>query len=85
MMERELTPKDAYVAMYLFLSELYERAGYDQLGGLLGGMSLLDDGTPADPGYWDDWLRMVEKAKSQRANIRLDIKVDRTSTAGDQV
>ena len=84
-MQPELTAKDAYVAMYLFLCELYEKFGYDQLGDLLGGMSLLDDGMPADPAYWHDWLRVVERAKSQRADIRLHLsKEGRGSSTGDQ-
>jgi hypothetical protein len=65
-MEPRLTTKEGYAAMYLLLCELYEKAGYDQLGGILGGMSLLDDDTSADPAYWNDWLRMVDKAKGQQ-------------------
>ncbi len=68
-MNSDLTQKQAYFAMYLFLCELYEKAGLDQLGGILGGMSLLDDGTPADPGYWSDWLRMVENVTKQNPDV----------------
>ena len=73
-MEPLLTTKEAYAAMYLFLGELYERAGYDQLGGILGGMSLLNDGTTADPAYWHDWLRMVEKSKGQNPDMGLHLQ-----------
>ncbi len=73
-MEPRLTTKEAYAAMYLFLCELYEKAGYDQLGGILGGMSLLEDGTTADPACWQDWLRMVEKSRRQHPDMGLHIK-----------
>jgi len=65
-MEPQLTTKEAYAAMYLFLNELYEKYGFDQLGGILGGMSLLEDGSTADPGCWHDWLRMVEKSREEK-------------------
>jgi hypothetical protein len=74
MMELQLTIQEAYAAMYLFLGDLYERAGFDQLGGILGGMSLLKDGGTADPAYWHDWLRMVEKSKRQRPDLGLDLQ-----------
>ena len=73
-MDALLTPKEAYAAMYLFLCELYRKAGYDQLAGILGDMSLLDDGTTADPAYWQDWLRMVEKSKQQNPDIGLHLQ-----------
>ncbi len=73
-MESLLTPKEAYAAMHLFLCELHDKAGYDQLGCLLGGMSLLEDGTTADPGYWHDWLRMVEKSKGQNPDLGLHLR-----------
>ncbi len=72
-MEPQMSAKEAYAAMYLFLSELYEEYGFDQLGGILGGLSLLDDGTPADPAYWQDWLRMVEKSRGQNPDIGLHL------------
>ena len=78
MSEALLTTKEAYAAMYLFLSDLYEKAGLDQLGGVLGGMSVLPDGTTADPACWDDWLRFVDKSKSQNVDIGLRLN-DRDS------
>ena len=53
-MDENLTHKEAYDAMYAFLAELYERFGFDQLGGVLGGMSFLEDGTTADPAIWNE-------------------------------
>lgn len=40
-MEDEVSVKQAYLAMYSFLEELYLQYGFDQMGGLLGSMSLL--------------------------------------------
>lgn len=65
-MNEEVSVKQAYLAMYSFLEELYSRYGFDQLGGLLGGMSLLPDGTPADPAMWSDWLQCIERSKSEQ-------------------
>jgi hypothetical protein len=76
-MEPQLTPKEAFAAMYLFLDKMYKDYGFDQLGGILGGMSLLADGGTADPAYWDDWLRMVEIARGQHPDIGLHIKDNR--------
>ncbi len=73
-MDSQLTTKEAYVAMYLFLEELFTKYGYDQLGGILGGMSLLEDGDTADPAYWHDWLRMVDKCRGEHPDIGLHLK-----------
>ena len=64
-MEDKIDVKQAYLAMYSFLEELYVKYEFDQLGGLLGSMSLLPDGSPADHAIWGDWLRAVEKMKDQ--------------------
>ncbi len=70
-MEDEINVKQAYRAMYSFLEELYSKYEFDQLGGLLGGMSLLQDGSPADQAMWSDWLRAVEKSKAGQADASL--------------
>jgi hypothetical protein len=58
-----VTIKEAYLAMYEFLVELYERTESDELGSLLGDLSLLADGTTADPAAWGDWLRCIDKSR----------------------
>lgn len=73
-MDDTLTIKEAYVAMYAYLRMLHELTGSEELGGLLGGMSLLEDGTPADPAVWSDWLRAVEQAKAGRVDLGLGLK-----------
>lgn len=49
--------------MYAYLEGLYEETKGDYLGGLLGGMSLLEDGSPADPAVWREWMEAVEKVR----------------------
>jgi hypothetical protein len=72
-MEDKSTSAQAYKAMYAFLTELNDRLGFDQLGGLLGGMSFVA-GTPADPAIWNDWLRAVEKAKGDQIDLSLRLR-----------
>src|SRR5262245_32663247 len=79
-MNEKLTLQDAYRAMYIFVAELYARAELDQLGGILGGMSLLEDGKPADPAMWNDWLRAVAKARTGEVDIQLRLR-ETTKTA----
>lgn len=69
-----LTMRDAYAAMFVFLEELYRRTESDDLGALLGGMSLLEDGETADPACWADWQAAVRKAKTQRVKLALDLR-----------
>ncbi|MFP3709937.1 hypothetical protein SB783_38645 [Paraburkholderia sp. SIMBA_009] len=58
-----LTLQEAYLSMFEFIVELYQRTKSDDLGAILGDLSLLEDGTTADPAAWGDWLRCVEKAR----------------------
>jgi len=60
-----LTIKQAYLAMYLFLEGYYERTNSDDLAGLLGGFQLLKDGVPADSAAWQDWLEAINKIISE--------------------
>jgi hypothetical protein len=57
-----LTDEQAYAAMYHFLKQLYMRTKWDDVGALLGGMSMLKDGLPADPAVVDDWQQSVQYA-----------------------
>ncbi|RKG70371.1 hypothetical protein D7V80_05530 [Corallococcus sp. CA054B] len=72
-MKDVLTIKEAYAAMYEYLKGLYALTPSDELGGLLGSMSLLDDGTPADPAVWADWLLAVQKARQGAVDMRLKL------------
>ena len=57
-----MTDKQAYTAMFHFLEQAYKRTGSNELGGILGGMSLLEDGSPADSAMTEDWRQAVEYA-----------------------
>ena len=38
----------------------YEQTQADDIGALLGSLQLLEDGKPADPALWQDWLKSSE-------------------------
>ncbi|MDJ0580437.1 hypothetical protein [Crocosphaera sp.] len=57
----KLTEKQAYLAMIEFLDDYYEQTQSDEIGELLGSLQLLEDGKPADPAMWEDWLKSIEK------------------------
>lgn len=52
---------------------LYQRTRSDELGSLLGDLSLLEDGITADPAAWGDWLRCIEKVR--RGGVDADLKL----------
>lgn len=55
----KLTEQQAFEAMVLFLESFYERTKSDDVGGLLGDLILLEDGSTADPAAWGDWMKCV--------------------------
>lgn len=69
-----LTEKEAYAAMYVFLVKLYERTQSDDLGGLLGDMSTTGDGETADPAAWHEWLQCVAQVKQGIFDVDLHIQ-----------
>jgi hypothetical protein len=69
-----LTLKEAYAAMFVFLEKRYNITKSDELGGMLGQMSLLPDGGTADPATWGDWLKCVEAAKNGKVDLQLHLK-----------
>ncbi|RKH33753.1 hypothetical protein D7Y13_17560 [Corallococcus praedator] len=75
-MEDTLTLKEAYAAMYEYMSMLYQQTASEDLGGFLGGMSLLANGEPADPAVWADWLHAVQKARKAQVVMNLGLKQD---------
>jgi len=72
-LDTKLTIREAYTAMYKFLEHEYEMTGSNDIGGMLGSMSLLDDGGTADPAAWEDWIKSVEKVIGGDDNIKLKI------------
>jgi hypothetical protein len=67
----ELTPDQAYLAMFSFLEGHYERSKADDVAALLSSMSLLPDGRPADPAFSEDWRLAVEAALSGKVDAAL--------------
>lgn len=66
----EMTENEAYLAMFAFLEHWYSMTQSDDVGALLGGMSLLPDGKTYDPAILQDWIAAVEKAKSGEVDAR---------------
>jgi len=62
-----MTSDQAYAAMFFFLEGFYQRTHSDEIGGLLGSMSLLADGSPADSAIAADWQSAVERATKEQA------------------
>lgn len=68
-MEERITIEQAYASMYYFLEHLFQLTNSNDLGGFLGGMSLLEDRKTADPAVWNDWLNAVKKACNNKNNF----------------
>ncbi|USJ02324.1 hypothetical protein MUG10_09615 [Xanthomonas prunicola] len=60
-METMITVKQAYVAMFEYWAGVYKRTGSGEIGSALSELSLLEDGSSADPAAIEDWLEIVEK------------------------
>jgi hypothetical protein len=73
-MTDKLTKRQAYAAMFAFLEEIYNRTHSDELGGMLGEMSLLRDGGTADPAIWAEWEEAVRKAHENEVDLDLNLK-----------
>jgi len=69
-----LTKEQAYLAMHAFLDKQFS-LGCEELGGILGSMSLLPDGSPADPALALDWNDAVAAALSGAVSAQLAAKL----------
>ena len=69
----QLTKEQAYLAMYSFLDKQFS-LGCKELGGILGSMSLLPDGNPADAAFASDWQEAVAAAVSGQVNAQLSLQ-----------
>jgi len=59
-LEESLTVRQAYLAMFEYLRQYYERGQSDEIGAMLGALSLLSDGGSVDPATLDDFLHSVD-------------------------
>ncbi len=69
----QLTQDQAYLAMYAFLDKQFS-LGCQELGGILGSMSLLSDGSPADRAFVQEWHEAVAAALSGAVDARLRLR-----------
>ncbi len=69
----QLTQEQAYLAMYSFLEKQFS-LGCVELGGILGSMSILPDGNPADAALVADWQDAIAAAFSGKAKARLELQ-----------
>ncbi len=69
----ELTGHQAYLAMFAFLETEWRRTQSPDIGGLLGSLSLLHDGSPADPAVIEDWKAAVARALSGSVDATLRV------------
>ena len=60
----KLTREEAFWAMYSFLESYYSQTKSDDIGALLGSLSMLADGVCADSAMQGDWNEAVQKAVS---------------------
>lgn len=67
-----LTSAEAYLAMYAFLEKQFD-LGCEELGSILGSMSLLPDGSVADPALARDWSEAISLAKAGRVDAWLQL------------
>ena len=73
MTDKRLTEKEAFLAMYSFLDEYCQITKADEIGALLGSMSLLADGGTADPAIEQDWKKAVEMVLAGSVDAKLDL------------
>lgn len=68
-----LTVEQAYAAMFRFLEVYYRDTKSDDVGALLGSMSLLPDGFTADPAIISEWLAACRDVLSERVDLSLQL------------
>ena len=72
-MNNYLTYQQAYAAMYVFLEDYYKRGNSDEIGTLLGALSLLENGEPVDSAMKNDWISAINKSLSDKGRISLKL------------
>ncbi len=68
--------KSAFIIMQHFIERRWQRTGKPaELGALLGDISFLPDGSPADPASFGDWRSAAEAVLQHHAGpLMLDLK-----------
>jgi hypothetical protein len=70
----KISINEAYLSMYRFLENYYKRGQSDEIAIMLGRMSLLEDGTTADPAVFNDWLQAIEDTTNGKVDAHLRLK-----------
>ena len=67
-MENKLSYQEAFTAMQFFLEKYYEETSSDDIGCLLGeiSMNIWSDGSTGDPAAWSEWLQAINKVLKTR-------------------
>jgi hypothetical protein len=60
--------------MFAFLESRYRLTDSDDLGALLGSMSLLPGGGTADPAIWEDWVNAIKEAESGTVRVSMELE-----------
>ena len=63
-----------YRVFYQYLDYIWNAERFDWLGGMLGSMSLLSDGSPADIAYEHDWDKAVDKSSDPSNPYQIGIQ-----------
>lgn len=66
-----MTEQEAYRAMYYFLEKYYSYIKSEEIANLLGGLSLLPDGSTADPAFETEWSDSIKRAKVDTEGVKL--------------
>ena len=69
-----LSSKDAYAAMYAFLTKFNSTFKSDDVEILLTGMSTARDGRPMDDAYLLEWNECVSKALKGEVSTRIELE-----------
>jgi hypothetical protein len=69
-----LSERKAYEAMYAFLVRRYEFTKSDDLGALLGDMSLMANERPTDAALWGDWMDAIKAAEAGEVDPYVRLK-----------
>lgn len=59
---QQVTVQQAYLAMFAFLESQFQSTGSGDIGALLGALSQMPDGSPADPAHQHEWAVAIEAA-----------------------
>ena len=71
-MEKKITQLQGFNAVSMLFDIYYVETLSDDLGGILGSMSFLSDGSTADQAMWEVWVEFLDKILEERSVIDRD-------------